>query len=71
MNREHISKLVRFWYNATQQILSNPDLRISLSMQPLPVALTSKAEINGGNALGVSEYDVPHYGKSSPSLQGP
>lgn len=43
--------------NRTVQSLSVPNLAYSLSFQPMPTAITSKAASRGGNSLGLSAAD--------------
>ena len=43
--------------NRTVQSLSVPNLAYSLSFQPMPTAITSKAASRGGNSLGLSASD--------------
>ena len=43
--------------NSTVQALSVPNLAYSLSFQPMPTAITSKAASRGGNSLGLSAAD--------------
>lgn len=43
--------------NRTVQALSVPNLAYSLSFQPMPTAITSKAASLGGNSLGLSAAD--------------
>jgi hypothetical protein len=43
--------------NRTVQTLSVPNLAYSLSFQPMPTAITSKADSRGGNSLGLSAAD--------------
>jgi hypothetical protein len=43
--------------NSTVQSLSVPNIAYSLSFQPMPTAITSKAASRGGNSLGLSASD--------------
>jgi hypothetical protein len=43
--------------NSTVQSLGVPNIAYSLSFQPMPTAITSKAASRGGNSLGLSASD--------------
>lgn len=51
--------MVSIWQEETDKVTDAANITASMSIQPLPVSMTSHFSKNGGNALGISASDGP------------